>query len=59
MVDVLSGNKSLHLYSYAAYLAEAMSLLDQEWEVSLHHAPRERNVPDDALARIYGVYVQS
>lgn len=52
VVQALSGTRSLNLYSYAAYLAEARSLLNQEWEVSLHPVPRERNVPADALAKM-------
>lgn len=52
VVEMLSENRSHNLYSYAAYLSEAKNLLHQEWEVSLHHKPREQKLSADALARM-------
>lgn len=41
-----------NLYSHASYLAEAQSLLHQDWEVSLQHKTREHNRPANALAKL-------
>lgn len=52
VVKALTDNRSHNLYSHAAYLAEARDLIHQDWEVSLHHLPREQNAPADALASL-------
>lgn len=52
VVKALTGLGSFNLYSCAAYLAEARSLINQEWEVSILHHNRERNKPADALAKL-------
>lgn len=50
VVQALDGSRSLNLH--ASYLAEAKSLIHQDWEVKLQHRNREHNVHADALAKL-------